>query len=258
MSNPTENFQNIWLSIIRLYESVWQKSSLEIENAFSVQKEKFLEAEKMIEEGADINEPFYDEKESLYDKYTPLGHVMSLYYYTYTTYMNNDFLDNMIYFLFSHDLITDKESIKSCYGDLKLLEEILKRANDEDIKFKYSTNIKYLEIITSFPTVKLDEFISYEFSYVNENIIYFQNYDYLPIEVVMLDYATSRGSKITNDEERKDVIHLFKKQGSPFPSLERIDIMFSLMEEKYTWKSSMDNIRKRFKEVYDFYITLNI
>lgn len=255
MSNLTEKFQNIWLSIIGLHESVYQ-DSLSKEESFSMQEEKLLDAQKLIEEGANINEPFYNERESMYD--TPLGCVCSSYYYTETTYMNNNFLDNMIYFLFSNDVVPDKGSISHCFRDFKLLEEILKRANDEDVKFKYSSNILYLEIYTGFPTVKLDEFIPYELSYVNkeERSIYFKNYYYLPIEVILLDYATERGSAIINREGRKNIIRLLKKQGSPDPSLERIDIMFSLMSEKETWELEMNNIRERFKEAYNFYINI--
>lgn len=252
MSNITEKFQNIWLSIIRLHESVYQES-LSKEESFSIQEEKLLNSQKLIEEGADINEAFYYER----DKYTPLMHVLSAYYYTNTNYMNNDFLDNMIYFLFQNDVVTDKVSIKFCIRNLKLLEEILKRSNDQDIKFNYSSNILYLEIITGFNAVKLDEFMSYEFSYVNkeENCIYFKNYDYLPIEVALLDYATERGSAIINLEGRKDIIRLLKKQGSPEPCLERINLMFSLMEEKEN-SETMNNIKERFKDSYEFYINI--
>lgn len=265
ITNTTEKFQNIWLSIIGLYESVCQES-LSKEESFSIQEEKFLEAQKLIKEGADINEPFYNETENnyirhIYIKYTPLWHVLCAYHYTATTYMNNDFLDNMIYFLFQNDVVTDKASIKSCESsnrDFKLLEEILKRANDEDIMLKYTPHIKYLEIITGFNNVKLDEFIPYEFSYINKEnrCIYFKDYNYLPIEVTFLDYATEKGSAIIDTQGRKDIINLLKKQGSPDPSLERINMMFSLMEQNEPYRSNMDNIKERFKEAYEFYINL--
>jgi len=257
MSNLTEKFHDIWLSIIVLHEAVFQET-LSKEESFLIQEEKLSEAQKLIEEGADINEPFYNERESN----TPLGNVLSAYYYTDTKYMNNDFLDNMIYFLFSNDVVTDKNSITtcvSCIRDMKLLEELLKRANDDDIKLNYNNNnILYLETIIGFSNVKLDDFIQYEFSYVNkeENVIYFKNYYYLPIEVTLLDYATEKGSAIITKQERQEIIRLFKKKGSPNPSIERINTMFLLMEEKETWASNMNDIRERFKEAYDFYINI--
>lgn len=250
----TEKFQNIWTSIIGLHDC------LSREESFSIQEEKLLDAQNLIEEGADINKPFYDERENMIVKYTPLRHVLTSYYYTHTTYMNNDFLDNMVYFLFQNDVVADKSSINFCIRDLKLLEEILKRANDEDIILNYSSNILYLEIITGFNNVKLYESIPYKFSYINKEdmCIYIKNYDYLPIEVTLLDYATEKGSAIIDIQGRKDIISLLKKQGSPVPSLEIIDTMVSFMEQKDTYytKEKIDNIRERFKEAYEFYINL--
>lgn len=247
---PTEKFQNIWKYITRLQDSVSR------EDAFIIQEEKFQEAEKLISEGADINESFYDEID--YENNTALYYVLVEYYYAQTQYMNDEFLDNMIYFLFSKDIVIDKRSIKLCFRDTKLLDDLLKRANDIDIKFEYSSNPLFLEIITGFPSVKLDEFIPYEFSYVNkeEQGIYFKNYYYLPIEVVMLDYTTERGSAITTDDNRRDIIRILKRNGSPSPSLERIEIMFSLMSSKNTWQSKIDNIRKRFEESYDYWLNI--
>lgn len=255
MENPTEKFQNIWLYIMRLPES----ESLSKEEVLDIQNEKLYEAKKLIEYGADINEPFYEDREEEDEKYTPLYLIVSEYSYSRTEFMKNDFLDNMIYFLFDNDVVSDQESIKLCiYSENpKLLYEILQRSND-DFDFKIFNHIPYkpliLEIILGFKSFRLDEFISYEFSYCEQNDIHFEIYEYLPIEVLMLDYATERGSAITTDDKRRDIFNILKIQGSPLPSLERINMMFSLMSDKRTWISRMDKIQKRFEQIYEYFI----
>ena len=273
MANPTEKFQNIWIFIFDL--SFSEEESISKQEALSIQEEKFKDLEKLIDDGADINEPFYNNKNDpfyavdeedmmeLYGKYTPLSYVLLAYYCSRTQYMGNDFLDNMVSFLFTNDVVIDEQSIKSCLccnEDSKLLYEILQRSNDIKLLRFSNCDSLLLEIFIGFSNTILDEFMQYEFSYVDSECIYFQNYDFLPIEVVILDYCTERGLAFKNEsnrkhieEKRKDVIRLFKINGSPPPSLERIDKILSIMSEKNTWKSMIQNIRQKFIDVYEYY-----
>lgn len=239
----TQKFQVLWMSLIR------ESETEEKEEKYN----KLKEAEILIYDGADINKPFGDDGEDREEFFgTPLYYLLGEYYYSGTKYMNNEYLDEIMSFLFSKNVIVDKNSISFSMRDPKLLEELLMRA--DDVKFEYRMNSLCLETIMGFPSVRLDEFISYEFSYVSkeDDCIYFRNYPYLPIECVLLDYSTERGSAITTDDERRYIIRILKRQGSPSPCRERLDIIFSVMEEKNTTYYN-DCAKQRFQEAIDYW-----
>ena len=259
MSNEnmsTEKFQTLWMSLIRDTE--------EKEEKYNKLQESLREVERLIDDGADINKPFGDDGEYR-EKYfrTPLYYLTWEYYYSGTKYMNNEFLDEILSFLFSKNVVIDKNSINSSYRDTKLFEEFLMRADEDNVQFQYKTCSLLLEIMIGFPSVRLDECIPYEFSYISneDDCIYFENYPYLPIECVLLDYSTERVSAITTDDARRDIIRILKRQGSPSPCRERINIMFYKMEEKnLAWQSfpteKNDRVKERFQEAIDYWESL--
>ena len=105
---------------------------------------------------------------------------MEEYYYSGTKYMNNEFLDEILSFLFSKNVVIDKNSINLSNDDRdpKLFEEFLMRSDEDNVQFEYKTRSLLLEIMIGFPSVRLDECIPYEFSYTSkeDNCIYFENY----------------------------------------------------------------------------------
>jgi len=157
--DPTCEFQNIWKELLNLYMPK-NKDNIDL---IYYQKEKLLEAKVFIEKGADINKSFdgyvsrnytnYKEK-----KYTPLHYLVKEYFYSGTEYMNNEFLDNMLSFLFSQDVYIDHPSLdfSANFYDLKLFEEFLKRSDSEYIIFDYSKSLLFDEVINGFPNVYAD------------------------------------------------------------------------------------------------------
>ena len=142
MSNEnmsTEKFQTLWMSLIRDTE--------EKEEKYNKLQESLREVERLIDDGADINKPFGDDGEYR-EKYfrTPLYYLMEEYYYSGTKYMNNEFLDEILSFLFSKNVVIDKNSINSSYRDTKLFEEFLMRS-DDNVQFEYKTRSLLLEIM---------------------------------------------------------------------------------------------------------------
>ena len=250
----TEKFQTLWMSLIRYIRDTEEKE--EKEEKYNKLQESLREVERLIDDGADINKPFGDDGEYR-EKYfrTPLYYLMEEYYYSGTKYMNSEFLDEILSFLFSKNVVIDKNSIilSNDDRDPKLFEEFLMRS-DDNVQFEYKTRSLLLEIMIGFPSVRLDECIPYEFSYTSkeDNCLYFENYPYLPIERVLLDYATERGLAITTDDERRDIIRILKRQGSPSPCRERINIMFYKMEEKKD-RDYNDRVKERFQEAIDYW-----
>jgi hypothetical protein len=251
-NTSTEKFQTLWMSLIRDIRDTEEK---EKEEKLQKLQESLKDVERLIDDGADINKPFGDDGEYR-EKYfrTPLYYLMEEYYYSGTKYMNNEFLDEILSFLFSKNVVIDKNSINLSNDDRdpKLFEEFLMRADEDNVQFEYKTRSLLLEIMIGFPSVRLDECIPYEFSYASkeDNCIYAENYPYLPIECVLLDYARERGSAITTDVERRDIIRILKRQGSPSPCREKINIMFYKMEEKNKYN---DSVKERFQEAIDYW-----
>lgn len=254
----TEKFQTLFMKILDEYvmKIILNEENKE-EKDQQEQNEFIEELKRLVEKGANINKEFYVEFD--YTMMSPLDFLISRYYYAGIKYMDSqaNFFDEVLSFLFSKDVMIDKKSIQSSFRDLKMFEELLKRANDEDIVFELSTNPSYLEIITGFP-IRLDNCISYEFSYVNkeEQSIYYKKYQYLPIECVLLDYATERGSAITTDEKRKEVISILKKQGSPFPNMDKINLMLKKMIDANALYSTKEKSEERLKESYDYFVSV--
>jgi hypothetical protein len=211
--NLNEKFMTLWISIFE-------------ENNYKL---KLEEAERLIEDGADINKPRGEFG-------TPLYYVVMGYCCSRNTYMNNEFLDELLFFLFSKNVFIDKESIRISMRDPKLLSELLMRVDDIDtvfssIDFQYIKNSLCLETIIGFSAIKLDEYVSYYFSK------YY--YSFLLIECVLLDYCLGI-------DERRDVIRILKKHGSPSPSRDRLNII-----EK---KNENDNrFKKRFQEIIKYW-----
>jgi hypothetical protein len=249
INESTKNFCDIWIDMIKDGRNCTQELTIK---ELEIQEEKFKKAKFFIEQGADINAYGYFTD---YEKCTAILCIIDQYYIRDTNYMNDEFLDNMLSFLFENNVIADEESIiftGSSIRDIKLFEELLKRT--DKLEFRYSMNFIFLEIILGFNIVKLDKFISYEFSYVNDDdAINFKNYDYLPIECVLLDYSTERGLKIITDDGRKQIITLLKRYGSPNPCLSRLETMICMHEDKEKNKEKKEKLRKRFEECYNYW-----
>lgn len=159
--DPTFEFQNIWKELLNLY-IVKDKDNLSL---ISYQEKKLLEAKILVEKGADINKTFSGYTSRYYQNYveknyTPLYYLVQEYFYSRTQYMNNEFLDNMLSFLFSQDVDIDRPTLdfSANFYELKLFEELLKRSDLEDIVFDYSKSNLFDEVINGFPNVSVDEY----------------------------------------------------------------------------------------------------
>jgi hypothetical protein len=255
--DPTEEFQLIWFTILKDQEKNLEKL-----------EEDFKELEKLIDQGADINHEMCDEDGELK---TPLLYLIEEYYYSNTSYMNDEYLDELLSFLFSKDVVIDDSSFYySCRVSVKLYEELLKRSYDNDeeknIEINMSSNPLCLEIATGFPNIRLDRDIPYIFSYFSkeEERLVSEEYRYLPIECVILDYVIERGSKITTDDKRKEIIKILKRQGSPNPDVENINIILDRINHSgsryFTLNLKDPKVKEnridRFKEIYDYFISI--
>lgn len=223
MTNPTINFQNIWLEILR---------SRDIN---LLDKAKIL-----IEEGANINIAFGGYLRSIGNN-TPLYYLLVEYFRNNTSYLNDDILDDLLCFLFENNVMPDKESIRFCIRDAKLLEELLKRS--EYTEFMYTLNPLSLETILGFS--KLDISITYNFSYVSKNCIHSLIEYLLPIESIILDFVIKKG--LITENEKKDIIKILKRNDSPCPCLEKLNkIIFGIEIDR-------DENNKKLEEYYNYY-----
>lgn len=227
MKNPTINFQNIWIEIL---------SSRDVNLLDNLDKAKIL-----IEEGADINSAFGGYLRSIRNN-TPLYYLLVEYFRYNTYYLNDVILDDLLCFLFENNVMPDKESIRFCIRDTKLLEELLKRSDYNE--FMYTLNPLSLETILGFTT--LDVSITYNFSYISkDNCIHSIREYLLPIECIILDFIIKKG--LTTESERTDIIHILKRNDSPSPSMEKLNKIISVIE-----MDSNEN-NKKLEEYYNYY-----
>jgi hypothetical protein len=222
-TNPTVNFQIIWTEIL---------SSRDIN---LLDKAKIL-----IEEGANINISYGGYLRSIRSN-TPLYYLLLEYFRNNTYYLNDDILDDLLWFLFENNVMPDENSLRFCINrDTKLLEELSKRS--EYNEFIYTLNPLSLETILGFS--RLDTSISYNFSYLREdNYINYIKY-LLPIECIFLDFIIKKG--LTTEGERKDIIHILKRNDSPSPCIDKLNKIISEVD------INPEN-NKKLEEYYNYY-----
>ncbi len=52
------------------------------------------------------------------------------------------------------------------------------------------------------------------------------------------------------------MIRVLKRQGSPYPDLDKINVMITMMDESRSYKkNSKEDILKRLKEAYDYFVS---
>jgi len=180
------------------------KKLLNKENITFQDFQDFDKIEKLIEEGANINEEITND----YVKGTPLYHSIC------------KLKEELVYFLISKDVFPDVCSIrKCCILDLHLLEELLKRFNfNKFINYDYVyilSDAKILEVFLGF--IKFENTISYNFSYIKNGNFYNAKYDFFAIEYVIISYITGRDGigniDNVNKNNKKEIISMLKKQG---------------------------------------------
>lgn len=234
MTSPTEKFQKLWMRLL------WEKPDESFDS-------KLEELQELADEGADLSFPL--ESDSSWEPQTALYYLMFVYGGAYYT-LNTEQCDQLLHFLLLNGVIPNQQDIARATVKPKVLEQLLYFAREEDIRlYEYNGNPLCLEVLVGFPSVRLDQESCYEINYTRKNTgMYVKLFSCLPIEKCLMDYATYFGVAITTIEERREVLRILKKNGSPSPRIGLMKEMLDLIDEKET--------RKRFLEAYDYWKSL--
>jgi hypothetical protein len=246
-SLETEKFQNIWNSI--LSEDTIMESDM-----FTLEKNLHI-INSLIDNGADINQEYLTNNHFFNKNTTPLLTLL----YTYDEYRNyTSYMDEILYFLLSKEVIIDHRSIIYCINSelYKILEDLLKRVNDntiiENIRRFYNDDIGFglsdpllLEILIGFSIIDVDDNFQFTVSFVENNKILKMDYNCLPIEYLFIVYAKGGRKHIL-----KEKISILKKYGKS-PSFKKIDLIIEEIkndDEKY--RKIIDKYLKEIKTWY--------
>ena len=205
--------------------------------------------QRFVDEGADVN-AYLGIHGSWWEEDTPLYHLMYNVYGERDSRLTFDQCEHLIQFLLLNGAVPSEFDIQRALfvsHNPKIFEQFLYFAKEEDIRFyEYrDSSPLFLEIILGFPSVSLDQETSYNFTCFGEKVrgrqvrVGERNFNCLPIERYLLDYATQLGN------EMEEKIRILKKYGTPMPRKDILNEILFLINKEEVWE--------RFREIYSKY-----
>jgi hypothetical protein len=240
MAGYTQEFQEIWSELILGDQNL---------------NEKFDEIDKLIEKGADINSPFFNDLEG-----TALSQI--IYELHYCSDLKKEYFLEMVYYILSKDSMSaDSDCVFWCLSskNYKLLEDILKKF-DGQIPFQQYQSPDSLEIMLGYSCLDIYTKVNYHLTYKKDDGIWGKTFLILPIDVLFMNlilYFTGRGNSVQSEEQIKYSIFLLKRYGSPEPSFSNI---YKIIQDDELFNDFNDKKKeiayKKFQQAMKFYNTL--